>query len=53
MPDQSGYVGGKWGYINTKGELVIEVKYIKAMPFKNGKAEVMAKNKWKKIKKPK
>ncbi len=31
---------GKWGYVNTKGTLVITIKYSFATAFNNGKAEV-------------
>ena len=32
--------GGKWGFINKKGELVIEANYSQVGPFINGIAEV-------------
>ena len=31
---------GKWGYIDTKGNVVVDFKYESASPVKNGKAEV-------------
>ena len=33
--------GGKWGYINKTGEIVVDPDYDKAGPFINGKAEVV------------
>ena len=32
------YSGGKWGYINKKGKIIIPFKYNEAGNFKNGKA---------------
>jgi len=31
---------GKWGYVNTKGEIVVEPKYKRCYPFRNGLAKV-------------
>jgi hypothetical protein len=33
-------MGGKWGYINTKGSMVINPKFDTAGPFSNGVAQV-------------
>ena len=37
---------GKWGYINAKGEQVIECEFSYAHDFKKGLAEVMKDCKW-------
>lgn len=34
--------GGKWGFINHKGEIVIEAQYDEVAPFKKGKAKVVS-----------
>ena len=38
--------GGKWGFINTDGEVVIEPQYEKAGSFSNGLAAVCKDGKW-------
>lgn len=40
---------GSWGYINTKGELVIPYQYAQVSAFKNGKATVLKNGKLKPI----
>lgn len=39
----------KWGFINEKGDIIIECKYTKVNPFKDGFATVKIKGKWKLI----
>ena len=39
-------LGRKWGFINTKGEEVGEIKYDKIEDFKDGFAKVKSKDKW-------
>jgi hypothetical protein len=38
--------GGKWGYIDRTGKIVIPLKFEAAEPFQNGKARVMLNGKW-------
>ncbi|OGU10481.1 MAG: hypothetical protein A2X61_08705 [Ignavibacteria bacterium GWB2_35_12] len=40
------YKGGKWGYINTKGKIVIEPIYEEAYDFEKGKAIVKLDSVW-------
>src|SRR5688572_3761124 len=50
--DESAYMAdyespeGRWGYINTAGELVIEARYDDAGPFSEGLASVNKRGKW-------
>ncbi len=37
---------GKWGFVNTSGEIVIEPKFDKAKSFSNGLAAVCTNDKW-------
>ncbi len=37
---------GKWGFVDTKGKVVIEPTYQKAKSFSNGMAAVCSNNKW-------
>lgn len=39
-------VGDKWGFIDTKGKMVIEAQYQDARPFSNELAAVMVNGKW-------
>ena len=39
--------GGRWGYIDTCGEIVIPEKFKRAMSFENGQAQVMSGGEWK------
>ncbi len=41
--------GGKWGFINTRGALVIPFQFEDVMGFENGKAKVKASGSWKYI----
>lgn len=50
------YKNDKWGYINTKGELIIDYQYFQALHFENGTAPVAVlkeygPNKWRLINK--
>jgi hypothetical protein len=38
--------GGKWGYINRKGEIVIGAKFESVNDFEKGKAQVKLDGKW-------
>ena len=38
--------GGKWGFINADGDVVVEYKYAAAKSFKNGMAAVQVSGKW-------
>lgn len=38
--------GGAWGYINNKGEVVIDIKFESARSFENGRAQVMMNGEW-------
>lgn len=38
--------GGKWGFVNTKGEIVIEAQYENAKSFSNGLAAICKDGKW-------
>ena len=49
---QTMIVGGKWGYIDTKGNIVIPLQYEYAEPFKDGKAKVTLDGKIEYISKP-
>ena len=40
------YQDGKWGYINTSGELVIPLQFELARPFSEGLAAVKQDGKW-------
>jgi len=42
-------VGGKWGFINRRGELVIPLTFEEARGFENGRASVKVKGEWKTI----
>jgi hypothetical protein len=44
--EHSKMIGGRWGYINKKGEFMIPLKFEKALRFENGKARVKLNNKW-------
>lgn len=39
-------IGGKWGFVNTEGELVIDCQYEDAKVFANGAAPVKQNGKW-------
>lgn len=39
-------IGGRWGYINSTGKLVIDIKFDFALPFSKGLAIVKVGNKW-------
>jgi len=38
--------GGKWGYVDRKGEIVIPMKFEAAKPFAHGEARVKSNGKW-------
>lgn len=38
--------GGKWGYINSRGEMAVEATYSHAKDFKHGRAIVKKQQKW-------
>jgi hypothetical protein len=38
--------GGKWGFINRRGEVVISSQFDDAKPFRNDKAEVKLNAEW-------
>ncbi len=46
-PNQHGFMtGGKWGYIDQRGELVIPYRYDDAEPFSDGLAQVRVGQQW-------
>ncbi|MDO4187226.1 MAG: WG repeat-containing protein [Bacteroidales bacterium] len=45
-------IGGRYGFINSSGEIIIPLNYIGAIPFKDGLGYVQTMDgKWKEIKK--
>jgi hypothetical protein len=44
--DIGGFQGGKWGFINAKGKLVIPLQYDAAGDLENGRAPVSTGDKW-------
>jgi len=47
--EHTAVTGGKWGFINTRGDLVIPLQFEDAGSFENGKAKVKANGAWKYI----
>jgi hypothetical protein len=47
--EHAAMVGGKWGFINTRGALVIPLQFEDATSFENGRSKVRVTGSWKYI----